>query len=218
MRLPVPPDCIKDTDKRSKMARKGILPFPLRSFRKLAICCQLNSSSRRQFWHHHTSHRARHRFRALSLTHWGTTRSRFILLKRWQMARKQRKDKFRWQHGPNDMAGKHQKEERGKIPLLQVLGREIIGGKALRSQQAGTGVKAPGQPSLLNEGIQQTVGDGCKHADGNSKLRGTFFHRAIIGIKTEKNTSQITASEEVVVMPMRWQQGKISKLNNVENK
>ena len=125
---------------------------------------------------------------------------------------------------PNDMAGKHQKEERGKIPLLQVLRRETIGGKAelkrraLRPQQAGTGVKAPGQPSLLNEGIQQTVGDGCMHADGNSKLGGTFFHRAIIGMKPEKNTSQVTASEEVVVMPMRWQQGKVSKLNNVEKK
>ena len=122
------------------------------------------------------------------------------------------------------MAGKHQKEKRGKIPLLQVLRREIIGGKAelerraLRSQQAGTGVKAPGQPSLLNEGIRQTVGDGCVHADGNSKLRSTFFRRAIIGMKPEKNTSQVTAFEEVVVMPMRWQQEKVSKLNNVENK
>ena len=124
----------------------------------------------------------------------------------------------------NDMAGKHQKDERGKIPLLQVLRREIIGGKAelkrrvLRSQQAGTGVKTPGRPSLLNEGIQQTVGDGCVHADDNSKLRGTFFHRAIIGMNTEKNTSQVTAFEEVVIMPMRWQQGKVSKLNNVEKK
>ena len=122
------------------------------------------------------------------------------------------------------MAGKHQIEERGKIPLLQVLRRKIIEGKAeperraLRSQQAGTGVKAPGQPSLLNGGIQQTVGDGRMHTDGNSKLRGTLFHRAIIGMKPEKNTSQITAFEEVVVMPMRWQQGKVSKLNNVENK
>ena len=108
--------------------------------------------------------------------------------------------------------------------FLQVLRRKIIEGKAeperraLRSQQAGTGVKAPGQPSLLNEGIQQTVGDGCMHTDGNSKLRGTLFHRAIIGMKPEKNTSQITAFEEVVVMPMRWQQGKVSKLNNVEKK
>ena len=74
------------------------------------------------------------------------------------------------------------------MPLLQVLRTEIIGGKAeperraLRSQQAGTGVKAPGQPSLLNEGIQQIVDDGCVHADGNSKLRGTFFHQAIMGI------------------------------------
>ena len=122
------------------------------------------------------------------------------------------------------MAGKHQKEDRRKIPLLQVLRRETIGGKAepgrraLRSQQAGTGVKAPGQPSLLNEEIQQTVGDGCMHADGNSKLRGTFFHRAIVGVKPEKNTSQVTAFEEVVVVPMRWQQGKVSKLNNIENK
>ena len=122
------------------------------------------------------------------------------------------------------MAGKHQQEERGKIPLLQVLRREIIWGKAeperraLRSQQAGTGVKAPGQPSLLNEGIQQTVGDGCVHADDKSKLRGTFLHPAIIGMKPEKNTSQVNEFEEVVVMPMRWQQGKVSKLNNIEYK
>ena len=115
---------------------------------------------------------------------------------------------------PNDMAGKHQKEEREKTLLLQVLRREIIGGKAelkrraLRSQQAGTGGKTPGQPSLLNEGIQQTVGDGCMHADGSSKLRGTFFHRAIVGVKPEKNASQVTAFEEVVVVPMRWQQGR----------
>ena len=122
------------------------------------------------------------------------------------------------------MAGKHQIEERGKILLLQVLRREIVRGKAeperraLRSQQAGSGVKAPGRPSLLNEGIHQTVGDGCVHADGNSKLRGTFFHRAIIRMNPEKNTSQVTAFEDVVVMPMRWQQGKVSKLNNVEKK
>ena len=70
----------------------------------------------------------------------------------------------------------------------------------------------------LNEGIQQIVGDGCVHADGNSKLRGTFFHQAIMGMKPETNTSQVTAFEEVVVMPMRWQQGEVSKLNNVENK
>ena len=144
MRLPVPPDCIKDLNKRSKMAKKGMLPSPLRLFRKLAICCQFNSSSRRQVRHRHTSHHARHRFRALSLTHWGTTRSRFILLTRWQLARKQREDKFRWQHGPMTWPG--------KIPVLQVLRREIIGGKAelkrrvLRSPQAGTGVKAVGQP------------------------------------------------------------------------
>ena len=125
---------------------------------------------------------------------------------------------------PDDMTGKHQKEEQRKIPILQVLSREIIGGKVelkrrvLRSQEAGTGVKTPGRPSLLNEGIQQTLGDGCVHADGNSKPRGNFFYRAIIGMKPEKNTSQVTAFEEVVVMPMRWQQGKVSKLNNVEKK
>ena len=122
------------------------------------------------------------------------------------------------------MAGKHQKKERGKIPLLQVLRREIIGGKAelkrraLRSQEAGTGVKTPGRPSLLNKGIQPTVGDGWVHTGGNSKLRGTSFHRAIIGMNPEKNTSQVTALEDVVVMPMKWQQGEVSKLNNVENK
>ena len=125
---------------------------------------------------------------------------------------------------PNDMAGKHKKEERGKMPLLQVLRRQIIWGKAeperraVRYQQAGTGVEAPGQPSLSNEGVRQTVGGGCVHADGNSKLIGTFFHRAIIGMKAEKNTSQVTAFEEVVVLPMEWQQGKISKLNNAKSK
>ena len=36
-------------------------------------------------------------------------------------------------------------------------------------------------------------------------------------MKPEKNTSQVTAFEEVVVMPMKWQQGEVSKLNNVEN-
>ena len=73
------------------------------------------------------------------------------------------------------------------------------------SQQAGTGVKAPGQPSILNEGIQQTIGDGCVHADGISKLRVTFFFRAIIGMKPETNTSQVAAFEKVVVLPIGWQ-------------
>ena len=114
MRLPVPPDCIKDLNKRSKMAKKGILPPPLNLFRKLAICCQFNSSSSRQFRHRYTSHHARHRFRALILTHWGTTRSRFILLKRWQMARKQREGKFRWQHGPMTWRGNIKKRSEGK--------------------------------------------------------------------------------------------------------
>ena len=223
MRLPVPPDCIKDTDKRSKMAKKGMLPSPLRMFRKLAICCQLNSSpppisapphippfpppvsctELDSLWNHQVEI-----YSLKSLADGQETTRRQIPL----AARL------------NDMAGKHQEEERGKIPLLQISRREIIGGKAelkrrvLRSQQAGTGVKAPGQPSLLNEGIQQTVGDGCVHADGSSKLRGTFFHRALIGMKPEKNTSQVNAFEEVVVMPMRSQQGKVSKLTNVENK
>ena len=33
-------------------------------------------------------------------------------------------------------------------------------------------------------------------------------------MKPVKNTSQVTAFEEVVVLPMGWQQEKISKLNN----
>ena len=36
-------------------------------------------------------------------------------------------------------------------------------------------------------------------------------------MKPKKNNSQVTAFEVVVVMPMKWQQGKVSKLNNVEN-
>ena len=36
-------------------------------------------------------------------------------------------------------------------------------------------------------------------------------------MKPEKNTSQVAAFQEIVVLPMRWQQGKVSKLNNGEN-
>ena len=35
MTLPVPPDCIEDLEKISKMARKGILPSPLRMVSKI---------------------------------------------------------------------------------------------------------------------------------------------------------------------------------------
>ena len=190
----VPPDRIKDLDKRSKIAKKGILPPPLRLFRKLAICCQFNSSSRHQFRHRHTSHHARHRFRAIELDSLGNHQIEIYSLKALADGQETTQRQIPLAARPNDMAGKHRKEERGKIPLLQVLRRENLGGKAepelraLRSQQAGTGVKAPGQPTLLNEGIQQTVGDGCVHADGNSKLRGASFRRAIIEMKPEKNT------------------------------
>ena len=52
------------------------------------------------------------------------------------------------------------------------------------------------------------------HANGNPKLIGTFFLRAIIALNPEENTSQAIAFQDVVVLPMGWQQGKVLKLNN----
>ena len=105
-----------------------------------------------------------------------------------------------------------------------MFGKERVGGKvepvrrALESQRPGTGVKAPRQRRLSNGGIQQAAVGGCVHADGNSKLIVTFFLRAIIAMKPEESTSQAIAFQEIVVLPMGWQQGKVSKLNNGENK
>ena len=56
------------------------------------------------------------------------------------------------------------------------------------------------------------------HARSNSKLIGTFLLRATIAMKPEENTSQVIAFQEIVVLPMGWQQGKASKLNNEDSK
>ena len=56
------------------------------------------------------------------------------------------------------------------------------------------------------------------HTNDNPKLIGTFFPRAIFAMKPEENTSQVIAFQEIVVLPMGWQQGKVLKLNNEENK
>ena len=56
------------------------------------------------------------------------------------------------------------------------------------------------------------------HAHSNSKLIGTFFLRAIIAMKPEENTSQANAFQEIVVLPMGWQKGKVLKLDNEYNK
>ena len=56
------------------------------------------------------------------------------------------------------------------------------------------------------------------HADGNSELEVVFFLRAVIRMKPEKNISQVTAFQEITVLPMEWQQEKVSELDNEENK
>ena len=63
--------------------------------------CQFNNScDSGQFRRHEIFHHARHRCRALSLSRWGTVKSRVIIFKHWQMVRKRNKGKFRLQHGP----------------------------------------------------------------------------------------------------------------------
>ena len=56
------------------------------------------------------------------------------------------------------------------------------------------------------------------HAHGNSKLIGTFLLRATIAMKPQENASQVIAFQEVVILPMGRQQGKVSKLSNGDNK
>ena len=52
------------------------------------------------------------------------------------------------------------------------------------------------------------------HANGNPKLIETFFLRD----STNEKTSQIIAFQEIVVLRIGWQQGKVLKLNNEYNK
>ena len=89
--------------------------------------------------------------------------------------------------------------------------------RVLESQRNGTGVEAPTQLRLSNMDVQRTTVDGLTNADGSSGLGGVFFLQAVVGMKPEKTTTQFTAREEIVILPMSWQQQEV-ELENVKNK
>ena len=115
----------------------------------------------------------------LSLSRYGTTRSRAK-----EIISKARAD--------DKMAGKQDKmkpkrsvkDKRGEIPIdLHVCKREKTLGKieserrTLESSRAGTGVEAPGKPSLSNRKMRSRTIDGCWYADARGWAHNFSFFR-----------------------------------------
>ena len=98
-----------------------------------------------------------------------------------------------------------------EVPLLQVFGKSVIKGKmelarrVLETQRLDTGVEAPGQLHFSSRKTQRTAADGFTPADSSSKLGRIFVLQAVIGMKSEKTTPQITARQEIVILSMSRQ-------------
>ena len=86
----------------------------------------------------------------------------------------------------------------------------------LNFQQAGTGVKSPGNSNLSNEGIQETVVDGCVHADDNLKLRRFFFSHYRDETREKYSTSRRLPRDRGSADEMAAREG--IKVNSGENK
>ena len=89
----------------------------------------------------------------------------------------------------------------------------------LESTLAGTGIEKSRKLRLPGREMQQVNAvDSCTHVDEKSELEGAFFLRAAVGMKSKENTSQVTAFQDIEVLLMGWQQGKVTELANEENK
>ena len=112
----------------------------------------------------------------------------------------------------------------GKIPLLQVSGNNMIKGimeperRVLASQRVGTRVEHAGsrisRARRCNELLSR---HGCTHADSSLKLRGTISLQADAGMKPE-TTLQISAFQEIVILPMGQHQEEVVNLSSKRRK
>ena len=51
----------------------------------------------------------------------------------------------------------------------------------------------------------------------NRELGGAFFLQVVIWMKPEEATPQVTTYQEIMALPMGWQQQKAAELDNEEN-
>ena len=65
--------------------------------------------------------------------------------------------------------------------------------------------------------MQRTAADGFTRADSSSEMGGIFL-QAVIGMKPEDTTSQVTARREIVILPMGWQEKEVEKLSSQQRK
>ena len=123
--------------------------------------------------------------------------------------------------GPDDKRGKHWK--RRDIPLVRVqtLREE---GKVVPKHEcpilisilASMGLGGPGE---LHLELQQTTVDDFSLADStrSSKHRGVFYFEGDIGVYLE-TTRKVAACQELVRLPISWQQRGVIEPSNEENK
>ena len=79
--------------------------------------------------------------------------------------------------------------------------------------------EAPGQQRLSSWDIQQTTADGCSVADGSSDLGETSSLRVVVGVEPNNHiTFPFASSRKIILLQMRWQQVKLKKLDNEENR
>ena len=120
-----------------------------------------------------------------------------------------------------DKTGKHWK--RRDIPLVRVQNLREEGKvvpkhecSALESTLANMRLEGPGE---LHFEMQQTTVDGFSLADStrSSKHRGAFYFQEDIGVNPE-TTTKVAACQELVRLPISWQQRGVIEPSNEENK
>ena len=112
--------------------------------------------------------------------------------------------------------------QRGEILLLHVFGKDIMKCKikperrALESQRAPIGVEGPRPLCLSSREMQRTAVLGLMHAN-NSGLEGFFLPQAVIRMKPEETTSEVTKFQYIVILPKAWQQEEVVKLSSEQH-
>ena len=76
-----------------------------------------------------------------------------------------------------------------------------------------------GGPGELHPELQQTTFDDFSLADStrSSKHRGAFYYQEDIGVNPD-TTTKVTACQELVRLPISWQQRGVIEPSNEENK
>lgn len=113
--------------------------------------------------------------------------------------------------------------KQGEVPLVQGFEEKKMEGKIkpdstmLESSPVGTGAEAPKQWRLLLMNMQRTTACMSTAADDGLETGGVLFFDVVVGVKPDKPT-QLAAFQEIIVLPIGWQQRKVVELDNKQEK